>query len=127
MAHEVIDRYFELMNAERWDEFADLWTDDAVVLAVGVPPRHGPDEILHHYTKLFRAWKEHVDTPTRVLECGDAVTVEVTFDGVTSYGRSVSFDAVDVIDVVDGKIARLTNWYDLVLVRKMLAGDLDGR
>lgn len=121
MIHPVIDRYFELMNAERWEEFATIWTDDAVVHAVGVSPRRGPDEILSHYTKLFRAWSEHRDTPTRVLTCGDAVTVEVTFEGITPDGRAISFDAVDVIDVVDGKIARLTNWYDLVLVRRLLA------
>ena len=37
-------------------------------------------------------------------------------------GRTYGFDAVDVFDVDGDEITRLTNWYDLVLVRKMLAG-----
>lgn len=123
MTHDVIDRYFHLMNNEQWDEFADLWADDAVLIAVGVPPRHGRDEIVAHYGRLFRAFTEHLDTPTRVLECGDAVTVEVRFDGTTPDGRTVSFDAVDVFDVSDGRIVRLSNWYDLVHVRRMLSAE----
>lgn len=123
---DAIRRYFDLMNAEEWDRFGDVWTPDATVVAVGAPPRHGRDEILDHYRRLFRAWDHHLDSPTRVLPCGQAVTVEVHFEGTTADGRTLGFDAVDIFDLADdGRIARLTNWYDLVMVRRLLAGDSD--
>jgi ketosteroid isomerase-like protein len=120
---EVITRYFDLINAERWEGFEELWTPDATVVTVGAPLRQGHAEILSHYRKLFRAFTKHLDTPTRVLPCGDAVTVEVRFDGMVPDGRTVSFDAVDVFDLRGDRICRLSNWYDLVHVRRMLAGD----
>jgi ketosteroid isomerase-like protein len=120
----VIAGYFAAINGERWDALRRLWTEDAEVRAVGARPRHGPDDIVDYFAGgLFGAWKVHVDTPTRALPSGDAVTVEVRFDGETHDGRRLSFDAVDVFDLCDGRIARLTNWYDLVRVRRMLAGD----
>ena len=123
VTHAAIDAYFALINEERWHDLRDIWTDDAVVIAVGAPPRNGKDEIVDHYSRLFRAFSVHRDIPTRVLPCGDAVTVEVRFEGRTLHDRPVTFEAVDVFDLRDGKICRLTNWYDLVFVRKVLADD----
>jgi len=118
----VIDRYFSKINAERWEEFGSLWHPAAELKAVGSRPRTGRQQIEEFYRRLFSPWREHADIPTRVLVSGDAVTVEVRFEGVTADGRRCAFDAVDVFDVDGDEITRLTNWYDLVLVRKMLAG-----
>ena len=123
MTPAAITGYFDAINSDRWDDLRDVFTEDAVVTAVGAPPRRGRDEISAHYGRLFRAFTEHRDTPTRVLPCGDAVTVEVTFHGTTPDGRTVTFDAVDVFDLRDGLIERLSNWYDLVHVRRVLAGE----
>jgi ketosteroid isomerase-like protein len=45
----------------------------------------------------------------------------VTFTGTTGDGRTVTFDAVDVFDLRDGRIRRLSNWYDVAYARKMIA------
>ena len=119
----VVHRYFECINAEDWDALKDLWHDDATFAPVGAAPRHGIADILTFYKKLFVAWAMHRDTPTRLLPSGSSVTAEVRFDGETPDGQLVSFDAVDVFDIVDGRIKRLTNWYDIALVRKMLAAN----
>jgi ketosteroid isomerase-like protein len=123
VSHPAIDTYFEAINSEDWDRLRTIWADDAVVIAVGAPPRVGPDAIMRHYMKLFNAFTAHCDTATRTLPSGDAYTVEVTFTGTTHDGRDVTFDAVDVFDVREEKIVRLTNWYDLVYVRKLLEGN----
>jgi ketosteroid isomerase-like protein len=117
----VIDRYFSCINAERWEEFGSLWHPEAELRAVGSRPRTGRQQIEEFYRRMFSPWREHADIPTRVLVSGDAVTVEVRFEGVIPDGRAYGFDAVDVFDVAGEEITRLTNWYDLVLVRKMLA------
>lgn len=116
----VVHRYFELMNGDRWDAFGEVWAEDAEHSAVGGGSRTGRQEIVDFYARLFRAWAVHDDRPTRFLVAGDTVTVEVTFSGTMHDGRSLSFPAVDVIDVRDGQITRLTNWYDIAWVRKQL-------
>jgi ketosteroid isomerase-like protein len=118
---QVLDLYFDAMNAERWDDFARVWGGGSLVQAVGAKPRHGVSEIVEFYKGLFTPWRVHVDTPTRTIGIGDTVAVEVTFTGTSRSGVSITFDAVDVIDFSDGVIAKLTNWYDLTYVRRLLA------
>ena len=118
---EVVNRYFELMNGERWDVFGELWAPDAEHWAVGAGSRKGREAVVDFYSRLFRAWAVHLDRPTRYLVSGDTVTVEVTFGGRLTDGRELEFPAVDVIDTKDGLITRLTNWYDIAWVRKALS------
>ena len=123
--HPVVHRYFELMNADRWDVFGEVWAEDAEHWAVGGGSRTGRDEIVAFYARLFRAWKVHDDRPTRFIPSGDTVAIEVTFSGTMHDGRSLEFPAIDVIDVRDGLIARLTNWYDISWVRRQLEAPAD--
>lgn len=120
----ALRRYFETINVEDWEAFRPLWSPAATLKAVGGRPRSGIDDILDFYRGLFVAWKIHLDTPTRTLWSGDTATVEVRFDGTTLDGRMVSFEAVDVVDFTAGRINRLTNWYDIAHVRKVLAPTL---
>src|SRR5262249_21429670 len=92
-------RYFDCINRGGWDALRALWHDDVEVIAVGARPRRGPDDAAALYPKLFAPWVTHHDEPTRIVVAGDVVTVEVTFTGETPDGRTLTFDAVDVIDV----------------------------
>jgi len=118
---KLIDTYFSLINEEAWEDFGNLWHDNAELRAVGSRPRHGRQEILEFYRTLFRPWSKHADTPVRVLLCETSATVEVRFTGVTPAGRELAFDALDLFDTDSERIIRLATWYDLVQVRKMLA------
>jgi hypothetical protein len=122
-----VNEYFRCLNAEDWTAFRTLWTDDAVVLAAGARPRRGVDDLMTLYTKMFDHWPKHRDVPGRALIDGRTVTVEVHFVGTVADGRELEFDAVDVIDVEDGRIKRLTNWYDTSKVRAMIAPVSEGR
>jgi ketosteroid isomerase-like protein len=115
--------YFNSLNNERWEEFRDIWHPDADFSAVGARPRHGVDDVLEYFRGVFRPWKVHDDQPVRVLLSGDSATIEVHFKGVAHDGREIEFDAVDVFDLDGGRIRRLSNWYDIELVRRWLAGE----
>jgi ketosteroid isomerase-like protein len=118
---EVIARYFHCMDREDWDGMREIWHEDAVMRATGARTREGREQIIDLLSKLFVPWAQHTDAPTRTIPAGDTVTVEITFTGTTHDGRRATFDAVDVFDLRDGRIAKLSNWYDIAYVRKLLA------
>ena len=58
------------------------------------------------------------------------MTVEIHFTGRLENGAPIEFDAIDVFDLDDdGRIVKLTSWYDSHAVRKTLRAALeaDGR
>jgi ketosteroid isomerase-like protein len=119
---KTVERYFATMNAEEWEEFSSLWTEDALLTPVGARPRTGPGEITAFYSGLFTPWETHWDQPTKEFTAHDgSIASAVTFTGKTTFGLEVSFDAVDLFEFRDGKICKLANYYDLLYVRGLLA------
>jgi ketosteroid isomerase-like protein len=121
---EVVRRYFACLDAEDWPTMRTLWNEDAELRAVGTRPRNGADAVVEYFSRIFAPWREHTDAPSRFIAQGNTIVVEVTFSGTTRDGRAVSFDAVDVFDLVGGRIQRLSNWYDVVYARRVLADDV---
>ena len=117
-------RYFRCLDTEDWQGMAELWCEDGQMRAVGARPRDDREGVLSFFGKLFTPWVVHEDRPTRLVisERDQTVLAEVTFYGTTQDGREVAFDAVDVFDFRDGRIAKLTNWYDIDFARKSLTG-----
>jgi ketosteroid isomerase-like protein len=115
-----VQAYFDAINAEDIDALQPLWTSNVELRAVGSRARRGIEEVMDYFRPLFDPWVEHLDLPTRVIGDGDAVAVEIRFSGRSEGGRELTFDAVDVFDLADGKIRRLSTWYDLVWLRKQL-------
>lgn len=118
---ELVAAYFERLNADRIDELLRLFHDDAEVVAPGGPPRRGHAEIADYFRKALAPYPEHRDAPGRMLVDGEAAAIEIRFTGRLANGAEVTFDAVDVLDVREGRIARLTSWYDSHAVRRALA------
>lgn len=119
----TVMRYFDCLDNENWVGMREIWHEDGQLRAVGARPRDDVDGVIGYFSKLFDPWPEHVDNPTRLIvsERDGTVVAEVTFTGRTQDGRQVDFDAIDVFDLVDGRIKKLTNWYDIDLARKSIA------
>jgi ketosteroid isomerase-like protein len=119
----VVLRYFRCLDTEDWRGMAELWCEDAELRAVGARPRRDRDGVIAFFSKLFLPWPQHEDRPTRLVtsEPDQTVLAEVTFSGTTEDGLAVAFDAVDVFDFRGGRIAKLTNWYDVDYARRALA------
>lgn len=115
--------YFRCLDNEDWDAMREIWHEDGTVRAVGARPRDDREGMIQYFSKIFVPWQRHEDKPTRLVvsEAEGVVLAEVTFTGVTEDGRTVVFEAVDVFDLVDGRIKKLTNWYDIDYARKSLA------
>jgi ketosteroid isomerase-like protein len=118
----AVTTYFDSLNGEDWDSLRTIWAEDTAVVAVGARPRHGVDDAMNLYMNIFKHWSRHLDIPGRTLIDGDTAVVEVHFVGTTKDGRDVEFDAVDVIDIEDGRVKKLTTWYDTAKVLALIAG-----
>ena len=110
---EAIRRYFHGVNTEDWADFRGIWHDDAVVEVVGGIRVQGWNEILPYYTRALSGFPVHHDDPYAVHVAGDTVTVEIAFTGETVEGVATSFEAVDVFTLDEGRVRKLTTWYDL--------------
>jgi ketosteroid isomerase-like protein len=117
---DAIAAYFESINTEDWDRLAALFHDDAELRAPGTPPRVGGRAVASYYDDALRPYPVHNDEPTREIYAGDTVTVEIHFEGKLANGALMSFDAVDVFDFREGRVAHLSSWYDSHLVRTKL-------
>jgi ketosteroid isomerase-like protein len=118
---EAIRRYFDGLNNEDWEDFTGIWTEDAELVGVGARTREGRDDVMTYYSNVLVPYPVHHDDPYAIHVAGDVVTVEIRFTGETHEGVPVEFEAVDVFTLRDGRIARLTTWYDIDRVRKLAA------
>ena len=121
-APRVILDYFDAINTEKWEKLASLWCDDAELRVVAARPRFGRDDVLTYYPKALAGYPKHFDDPVRISVAGDVVTVEIAFTGTTPEGHPVTFDAVDVFDLKDGKLWKMSSWFNIEDVRRQAAG-----
>jgi len=113
--------YFDAINGDDYAAIDRLFTADAELVAPGTRPRRGPAEIASYLRAALAPYPDHLDEPTRIIDAGGTVVVEIRFAGALASGARIAFDAVDVFDIhVDGRIARLSSWYDSHAVREQL-------
>jgi ketosteroid isomerase-like protein len=117
---DAVAAYFRSVDAEDLVTLGSLFDADAVVMAAGAGERRG-ERILNFYKNVFKKFPEHRDAPTRILEIGQTVVAEIEFTGRSSSGVEVAFPAVDIFDLQDGKIVRLTQWVDTSALERKLA------
>ena len=116
----IID-YFDAINTEDWDKLASLWVDDAELNVVAARPRRGKADVLGYYPKALAPFPKHYDDPYRISVDGDVVTVEIEFTGEMADGRPVQFLAVDVFDMREGRLWKMSSWFNIEDVRRQTA------
>ena len=109
---ETVQGYFTALNTEDWELMASVLHPELDLIPSGSRPRIGADKAIAMFQKIFERFPVHNDNPTRFICDDNTVVVEITFNGATQDGQEVSFDAVDIFDVEDGRICRLSQWFD---------------
>jgi ketosteroid isomerase-like protein len=108
----LVERYFELLNAERWAELAELFTDDGVAILGGVPSQ-GREAIERRYgATVPSTFPRHVARVTAVLADERVGFGYVQVDVTRPDGVERVVHAVDVFEFRDGRIASLRVVYD---------------
>jgi predicted SnoaL-like aldol condensation-catalyzing enzyme len=122
---EVLDAYFDGVNAEHYAEVAALWDDEGILEAPGIPILRGP-AVQGYFEAALAPYREHHDKAVRTIVAGLTATVEIHVTAVTAGGSRLEFDAVDIFDFDDeGRILKMSSWYDSFAVRKQLEEALE--
>lgn len=116
----VVRRYFNAVDAEDFDTLRQVLHPDVALTACGSRPRRGSEAVIDLFRKIFERFPVHSDRPTRLICDGEVVVAEVHFEGRSATGADVTFDAVDVFDILDGRIVRLTQWLDSAHLERQL-------
>lgn len=121
-ARAVVEAYFAAINSDAFDDLAAVFAPDVEIHTVGARPVLGRDAALAHFPKVLAGYVKHDDQVTRWIEAPDAIVCGIHFEGELDDGRAVVFEALDVFDLADGRITKVTTWYDTRLVRKQVLG-----
>lgn len=116
----VVRRYFNAVDAEDFDTLRQVLHPDVALTACGSRPRQGSEAALDLFGKIFARFPVHSDRPTRLICDGGTVVAEIHFEGRSATGVAIAFEAVDVFDIVDGRIVRLTQWLDSAHLERQL-------
>lgn len=109
---EWLRRYFEAVNAERWDNVVAAFSEDAVLTVPTHPPKRGKAEILRFYEAVPRLFPEHRDRPVFVCTEGNQAIACIEFTGRRPDGSAVHFWAVDRFVFANGLITELLILFD---------------
>lgn len=121
----AVEGYFTAMNSNSFADLKTVFAPDVEIHTVGAEPVVGRDAALAHFPRVLAGYSVHDDRVTRWIEgvdddSEDAIVCDIAFTGRLTDGREVRFDALDVFDVRDGLITRVTTWYDTRLVARQV-------
>lgn len=124
----TVRAYFDGVNDERYADVAALFAPAGTLTAPGAGTLGGEAQIAAYFAAALKPYPEHRDEPTRSIYAESTATVEIHYTGKLATGEGLEFDAVDVFDFDDdGRIVRLTSWYDSHAVRTQLRRIRDGQ
>jgi ketosteroid isomerase-like protein len=122
VSRAAVEAYFAAINADAFADLEAVFTGDVEIHTVGAPPVVGRAAALAHFPAILDKFTEHDDTVTRWIETPDAIVTDIAFSGRLADGRPVAFAALDVFDLSDGRISRVTTWYDTRDLRRQVVG-----
>ncbi|MDT9591645.1 AMP-binding protein [Nocardioides zeae] len=118
----LVERYFAAVNARDWEALRATLHPDVRIRQGDLLHADGVERVTRLYQAIVAQWDEHEDRPTRILVDGDRAAVEITFTGRRPDGTPVTFPAMDVITVRDGRVLHVSTWYDTEVVVPLVTG-----
>ena len=121
--HDLIERYYAAFNAADWDGMLALLTDDVAHDINETGREIGLDTFKRFLDRMSRAYQERIEGVTvMVSRDGSSAAAEYIVSGTylktdlglpEAKGQSYRLPGGAFFDVRDGKIARVTNYYNL--------------
>lgn len=115
---DVIDRFYESLRQKN-DVWKDLWADDALFRdSSGTLRAEGRAACIESYTPFL---KDVVGLEVRqTIVQGSTACYVIGYDYVNSKAERLHQDDAEIWEVRDGKLARMTIFFDLTLYRSFM-------
>ncbi len=120
-------------NEKNWDQVKETVTPTVVYNEVGTHRRiAGSNEVIDAWKGWATALPDSKATFDREVASGDTVTLELTWRGthtgplqtpngeIAATGRKIEVQAVQVIDLVDGKAKSIRHYFDMATLLEQL-------
>lgn len=122
-ARDLVDRAWQIMDAGRFDELGEVFTEDCDFRLPGIAVR-GPaawQSVIEAYYAAFPDLRHDI---TSAVESGEAIACEVHLSGthkepligpagaIPASGNQLDLHAADMITLRDGKIATWHAYFD---------------
>jgi steroid Delta-isomerase len=120
VARTVVQRYFDLVNADEVAAMMALFAEEATIEPSSGGVRRGRDDIAAYYRITLAGFTEHHDEPRRVHVAQTAIVVELAFAGVAVSGAPVIFEALDLFELEEDRIRRVSLWADTAAIARQL-------
>ena len=113
--------YFEALAARDPEAIVSHWHEDGVDDVVPLGVKRGRQEIEQMFREMFAAAPDLETTVTRIVAGEKEAAVEwrmrgtfngAPFQGIEPTGRPLELRGLDMLEIEDGKIARITGYYD---------------
>jgi len=118
----AVEGYFAAINSDRFAALGSVFAPDVEIHTVGAAPVVGREAAMAHFPRVLSAYSTHDDAVTRWIEADGAIVCEIRFTGRLHTGRPISFDALDVFDLRDGRITKVATWYDTRALARQIRG-----
>ena len=123
MTHEeLIHEFVRRVDAEDVDGLLELLTDDCSLSMILLDrDNRGKAALSAFFRGQLGRWSEHRAWATNVIVEGDVAGSELHFEGVTTGGRKVVMDSLEVWDFAGGRIRRIRVYADTAPLRAAFA------
>ena len=119
---ELIHELLRRVDAEDVDGLLELLADDCSFSMILLDRDVSGKAALGDFFRVqLSRWSEHRAWATNVIVEGDVAGSELHFEGVTSGGRKVVMDSLEVWDFAGGRIRRIRVYADTAPVRAAFA------
>src|ERR1041384_657701 len=117
---EVIASYYESQRRKD-DQWKELWADDAVFSdASQTLLAKGKEAVIQSFTPFLNGVAD-LKISQMIVEGGKVCSV-ISYIYVNPKGNKLNQDVAEVAEVKDGKLARLTIYFDLTAYRSFMRG-----
>lgn len=111
-ARDLVERLVDAYNAKDMETIASLYRTDARYWSALDGWQEGRIAILSHIEELHRQLPDEAMAIKALMTDGEAVVVEFVSTGTNPAGRAYELEFTEVIDLVDGRIARVKVYLD---------------
>lgn len=121
----LVLRFFDDWAKSDADHLAQYFTDDAVYIDSGLPPREGKENIRAHIGGVFELLSLKIETLHLASRDGIVFSERIDYIRMKS-GRSSDVPVAGVIELRDGKIGRWHDYFDARTAERELFGEDEG-